>query len=58
MLSKITKLEHHIDSEGKFDEYKKTKNELENIYDHIPEGVKVHSKCSWYQYGEKSTKFF
>ena len=20
--------------------------------------MKIHSKCSWYQYGEKSTKFF
>ena len=58
MLSKITKLEQDIDSEEKFDEYEKTKNELEKIYDNIAEGVKIRSKCSWYQYGEKSTKFF
>ena len=30
---------------------------LEKIYDKIA-GVKIRSKCSWYQYGEKSTKFF
>ena len=28
------------------------------IYDEISEGVKVYGKCSWYQYGEKSTNFF
>ena len=56
-LSKITKSEQDIDSEGKFDEYEKRKNELEKIYDNIAEGVKIHSKCSWYQYGKKSTKF-
>ena len=58
MLSKITKLEQDIDSEEKFDEYEKTKNKLEKIYDNVAEGVKIRSKCSWYQYGEKSTKFF
>ena len=57
-LPKITKLEQDIDSEEKFDEYEKTMNELEKIYDNIAEGVKVRSKCSWYQHGEKSTKFF
>ena len=33
LLSKITKLRQDIDSEEKFDEYEKTKNELEKIYD-------------------------
>ena len=57
-MSKITKLEQDIDSEEKFDEYEKTKNKLEKIYDNVAEGVKIRSKCSWYQYGEKSTKCF
>ena len=35
-----------------------TKNKLEKIYDKIAEGVKISSKCSWYQYCEKSTTFF
>ena len=51
-LSKITKLEKDIDSEKKFDGYQKTKNELEKIYDKIAEGVKIRSKCSWYQHSE------
>ena len=58
MLSKIIKLEQDIDSEEKFDEYHGTKNGLDKIYDNIAECVKIRSKCSWYQYGGKSTKFF
>ena len=27
-------------------------------YDKIAEGVKIRSRCSWYQYSEKSAKFF
>ena len=58
LLSKITKLEQDIDSEEKIDEYEKTRNELEKIYDNVAEGVKIGSKCSWYRYGENSTKLF
>ena len=36
----------------------KTRSELEKIYDKIAESAKIRYKCSWYQYGEKSTKFF
>ena len=58
MLCKITKLEQDIDNKEKFEEYDKTRSELKKIYDKIAEGVKVRSKCSWYQYGEKFTNFF
>ena len=58
LLSEVTKLEQDIDSEEKFGEYEKTKNELEKKYDNIVEGVKIRSKCSWYQYSEKSAKCF
>ena len=57
-MSEVTKLEQDIDSEEKFGEYEKTKNELEKKYDNIVEGVKIRSKCSWYQYSEKSAKCF
>ena len=33
-------------------------NELDEIYDHIAEGIRIRSKCDWYEHGEKSTKFF
>ena len=58
LFSKITKLEQDIDSKEIFDEYNKTEKEREKIYDNIAEGVKICSKCSWYQYGEKSTNCF
>ena len=32
--------------------------ELESIYDHIAEGIRIRSKCDWYEHGEKPTKFF
>ena len=34
------------------------KKQLEEIYDDITEGIKVRSKCQWYEEGKKSTKFF
>ena len=57
-LCKITKLEQNIDSEKKIEEFDKKRSELEKIYDKIPKGVRIRSKCYWHQYGEKSTKFF
>ena len=56
--TKIKKLEQNIINEDKFNEYKTAKDELENFYDNIATGVKIRSKCNWYQYGEKSTKYF
>ena len=34
------------------------KNELDAIYDRIAEGIRIRSKCNWYEHGEKLTKFF
>lgn len=33
-------------------------SKLEVVYDHITEGIRVQSKCNWYEYGKKSTNFF
>ena len=57
-LCKITKLEQNIDTEEKFEQYDKTKRKLQKIYHKYAEGVKICIKCSCYQYGEKSTKFY
>ena len=40
------------------EEYNKCKNNLEEIYDNMAEGVKVRSKITWYEEGEKSSKIF
>ena len=39
-------------------EYITCKNKLDQLYDEKANGVGIKSKCDWYQYGEKSTKFF
>ena len=56
--TKIKKLEKNIINENKCNKYKTVKDELEHFYDNIATGVKIQSKCYWYQYGEKSTKYF
>ena len=58
METKIKKPEQNIINESKFNEYKTAKDELESFYDNIATGVRIRSKCDWYQYVEKSTKYF
>ena len=55
---KLKELESNLNSEANFNEYTKCKKDLELIYERIAEGVKIRSKCQWYEEGEKSTKFF
>ena len=56
--TKIKNLQQNIINEAKFNEYKTANDELQNIYDDIVTGVKIRSKCNWYRYGQKSTKYF
>ena len=42
----------------KTQEYINCKNKLDEVYDDIPEGIKVRSECQRYEKGEKSIKFF
>ena len=39
-------------------EYLECKNRLENIYEEKANGIRIRSKCSWYEQGEKSSNFF
>ena len=50
--------ENNLTSEENRKLYTHYKNELETIYDHILDGIRIRSKCEWYEHGEKSTKFF
>ena len=34
------------------------KNKLDSIYEEKANGIKIRSKCNWYEQGEKSSKFF
>ena len=58
MESELKKLENNLESSDNLRKYESLKNDLELIYDHIAEGVRIRSKCDWYGQGEKSTKFF
>ena len=39
-------------------EYTKTNEKLDEIYQEKTNGIKIRSKCDWYEHGEKSSKFF
>ena len=39
-------------------EYNQYKMELETLYDYITTGLILRSKTSWYEHGEKSSKYF
>ena len=55
--NQLKKLERKLD-EDNLNKHDSVKNELDEIYDHIAEGIRIRSKCDWYKHGEKSTKFF
>ena len=39
-------------------EYIDCRNKLDKIYEQKINGITIRSKYDWYQYGEKSSKFF
>ena len=55
---KLKNLENNLTSEENRKLYNHHKNKLETICDHIADGIKIRSKCEWYEHGEKSAKFF
>ena len=55
--SQLKILEKSLDEDDNVNKYNAIKNELDVIYDHITEGIRIRSKCDWYEHREKSTKF-
>ena len=55
---KLKNLEKNLTSEENRKLYNHYKNELETIYDHTADGIRIRSKCEWYEHDEKSTKLF
>ena len=41
-----------------YEEYNDCKTHLEQIYKIKANGIKIGSKCEWYEHGDKSSKFF
>ena len=56
--NKLKNLENDLNNYNKLQKYNKIKSELEEIYEKFVESAKVRSKCTWYEEGEKSTKYF
>ena len=46
-------LEKSLDEDDKLSKCNAIKNELDAIYDHITEGIRIRSKCDWYEHSEK-----
>ena len=47
--SKLKILEKSLSCDKNIEEYHKCKADLDEIYDNIAEGVKVRSRCQWYE---------
>ena len=56
--NKLKKLEENLNIEEIKIEYDNCQNELNDIYEEIGNGIKIRSRCDWYEFGEKSNKFF
>ena len=61
--SRLQELEQRIvdiesEIENIIDDYENTKAELEQIHNHIANGIILRSKVRWYEEGEKNNKYF
>ena len=60
-VQKVKELESLISTEAEecsLQEYNKCKQDLEEIYNYITEGIILRSKPDWHELGEKSKKYF
>ena len=56
--NQIKELETNVSDKNSNIEYIACKDKLDAIYEKKANGLKIRSKCDWYEHGEKSTKFF
>ena len=54
----LKSIEKNLSTEENQCLYDKCKRDLEEIYNNIAEGIRIRSRCQWYEEGEKSFKFF
>ena len=55
---KLREFEQNLNCDENVEQCGIYRNELNNIYNDISNGIKIRSKCDWYEFGEKSNKFF
>ena len=58
MENQLKILEKCLDEDDNSSRYNAIKIELDAIYDHFTKGIRIRSKCDWYEHRKKSTKFF
>ena len=56
--NKLKELQWNLNTEDDIQSYNVHKKERDSIYDHIADGIRIRSKCDWYEHGKKSTEFF
>ena len=56
--NKVKELEGNLNTEDNIQSYNVYKKEPDTTYDHVAEGIRIRSKCDWYEHSEKSTKSF
>ena len=56
--NKLKDLEQNLNSEETKLQYNRFKDELNDIYEEISNGIKIRSRCNRYELGEKSNKYF
>ena len=44
--------EKYLDKDHNLSRYNAIKNELHAIYGHITDGIRIRSKCEWYEYNK------
>ena len=55
---KLKKVEQNLGNDEAKEQYNAYRGEINEIYYEISNGIKVRSKCDWYEFGVKSNKFF
>ena len=58
LKKELKKLEKNLTNFQTNEYYLECKQKLQNIYNKKVNGIRIRSKCNWYENGEKSTKFF
>ena len=51
-------MESSLDNHACVFKYNQCKKQLEKIFQSISEGIRIRSRCQWYEKSEKPTKYF
>ena len=55
---KLKELEQNLGNDEAKEQYNAYRRKINEIYDEISNGIKIRRKYDWYEFGEKSSKFF